>query len=714
MDTVESTRSRVFVPKLVGLGDDDDEPSLASQCFGSLATGAAGEVGSAGVGWVMNSILGGDGPSGSDLTGIQASLTQLNSEMNTVIADLANIQQQLADLAETDTWNNRAGGVDTAQMRIQSDLETLTTLTPGSSTASAKDIVDWWVGNGLTTLNTIHAAMVSGSLIAQPGEYGLLRIYSDKCVEACRNGGFTRRSFAPGGPLDLNYTDLQNYFTSLVALEVQGMTLLTNALNAKNETATAQRQLILFQQNVAAQCEEFLWSAESYVVGVCGDDSLLDLFRGANGNCAPLRRADATVDQYIYPAAPATGPVPAALACTFRTRVWGGTSTDGSLNTTSFVALQSAASGTPVGQEPGTGLAVQLVSSGGTTVAPTTSVHTVFPAFGTKQWSLFRHSFVNPAADSYTLAPPLNAPTGQVNTLIDSYSGTSFVYGATIALPPLAWWLGPAPDRHQVQLTTRTLLHSDSTGSQNVSTMHDFTRTGFTLEAWVRLSSAGGMAVGVVLTGESPTGEGGTAAFNLNFANWGVNGHLTVQARDGGYRNLTTSGSQQGTLGDGGWHHVAAVLDRGSGSITLYLDGQPLQASSEAGTISNWGGQGGIHPGYGSDWSWSGGYVAIASPIQDAEGGSVYTTWPGMAGDVSEVRFWNTARGVSDIAGMMRRRATGTESGIAAVWNLDTGGIGDGVDGITVPWGAGVSVGVMTSDWLSLPGGEAWATNPSS
>src|SRR5262249_3954161 len=157
-------------------------------------------------------------------------------DMTTLINGLQNIDQKLNEVLENQNFQTLAGSVNTVQDTVQSRLTTLVGLKSNSPTGAgtpAADLVSGLVSDGLTPRTTIHNAMVTGALISSPGQYGLLRMYADKCVQACLgDASFSRGAFQVGGPLDTNYQDLQNYFESLISLQVQAMTLLFNAVNA--------------------------------------------------------------------------------------------------------------------------------------------------------------------------------------------------------------------------------------------------------------------------------------------------------------------------------------------------------------------------------------------------------------------------------------------------------------------------------------------------
>jgi len=102
--------------------------------------------------------------------------------------------------------------------------------------------------------------------------------------------------------------------------------------------------------------------------------------------------------------------------------------------------------------------------------------------------------------------------------------------------------------------------------------------------------------------------------------------------------------SNNTTINDGSWHHVAAAYD--GANEYLYVDGVLDNSLSVSGTIGTNG-----DPLY----------------IGSRDGGSVF------GGQMDEVRLWNVARSGAQIRSAMHCTLTGSESGIVGYWQFDEG-----------------------------------------
>lgn len=670
-----------------------------------LAKGAAGYVAGSAEGWILNSVVGNFGfPNDAEIGGYRDTLRQIAEEAAKIAGDLQNIEVELMVLDEDTKFGHLGDMVSRVQGNVASQMLTFHRLSKTSPTGTgtpAADLRDELVRAEMGPLNDIHNAMVTGALIARPGELGLLRIYADKCSRAClQDPAFTRKSFPPDSPLAANYKDLENYFQTLLSLQVQAMVLLFNAVNATGDNATAQSYLATFQQNLAIQCEEFLWAVESYVVACCIDDSLLDLFRNSDTNCDPIRQADAFVKNYSYSSDGVT--VALQQSRTFRLRFWQATSSSPPPPRVSigFNQLLGKEAGT-AGREPygpsilTLGEGVSLVS-GSNVLATGVGTHVVFPAVDTVQWGLYRVPWPDLQDGTYSL----NFAPGnrQLNALIDPFSSTAATYGSTISTPEtVTYTFGPGndPSDFHCHLYRRTASGGVQPGNGAVlNSFYNFTG-GYTIEVWMQVypSGAGLTAGGSPVTVTMITGSGATATFGILFnTDWTLEADLTFMDPDLLYEYYSRTDPLRSTLGDEGWHHVAAVLD-GSGNITLYVDGQPIPQTTG-------GTSGAPQSGYGTNWSWSSAFVTIAYSL--------------MA-NVSEVRLWNVVRSQSDIQSNMRRRWNVTARILDACLSLDTGTVRDLITG-TVVSGEVIFNPILNAppsvDWLTLPPGQSWVTRP--
>lgn len=119
------------------------------------------------------------------------------------------------------------------------------------------------------------------------------------------------------------------------------------------------------------------------------------------------------------------------------------------------------------------------------------------------------------------------------------------------------------------------------------------------------------------------------------------------------------------------WYHLACVRDN-SGNAVIYIDGQPVTASTYLNTQ--------------------------APPAVNVTLGLLLRSKKGYRGDLSDVRLWNTARSQADILANRNKRLTGLEPGLAHYWRLD-----DGI-GATAVDSAGEADGTITgATWSIIP-----------
>lgn len=87
----------------------------------------------------------------------------------------------------------------------------------------------------------------------------------------------------------------------------------------------------------------------------------------------------------------------------------------------------------------------------------------------------------------------------------------------------------------------------------------------FTVGAWIRVDSYGGIRRGIVTRGEDPVDDHLPWALEV----W-IDGTLTLEIEDGSDNNLFFGGTT--FIADGEWHHVAASR-AGDGTVTVFVDG---------------------------------------------------------------------------------------------------------------------------------------------
>jgi VCBS repeat-containing protein len=132
---------------------------------------------------------------------------------------------------------------------------------------------------------------------------------------------------------------------------------------------------------------------------------------------------------------------------------------------------------------------------------------------------------------------------------------------------------------------------------------------------------------------------------------------------------------------DGQWHHVAVTFTASSDSVQLYVDGLPDGLGSIALTTD---------------------IVGHEIFFGDSE--------PTITGTLSEVRLWNTIRTQGEIQENMQQTLTGSETGLAGLWNMDEG-YGTTVSDATSNNNDGVVVGATWIDTAAAISGNQFFTH---
>ena len=196
-----------------------------------------------------------------------------------------------------------------------------------------------------------------------------------------------------------------------------------------------------------------------------------------------------------------------------------------------------------------------------------------------------------------------------------------------------------------------------------VSSAFDFT-TGFTLEAWVKGTDAGGCS--------SIAGKGFTTAWWV-----GVCG-TTLRS----YIQGTSSRFNGGTVSTTDWTHIAVTYD--GTTRKHYVDGELVATHDNTGPMTT-----------------NSSAVRIDSDV----------SWNFSFGDIDELRFWNVARTRDDIRANINKTINAPQTGLVAVYHLD----GNGADAIAGHNGSltnaafvaptlALSCGSTTADQLCVTG----------
>ncbi|HAS44438.1 MAG TPA: hypothetical protein DCS93_28425 [Microscillaceae bacterium] len=191
----------------------------------------------------------------------------------------------------------------------------------------------------------------------------------------------------------------------------------------------------------------------------------------------------------------------------------------------------------------------------------------------------------------------------------------------------------------------------------NVSSPFTGFTNAITVEAWINLNtltSAEGVA------GQSTANVDNLATSNVwLLGNVGTtNGSLTFFVNDNGtFRSATSTTDFRGT----GWHHVVGVAD--ASGVTLYVDGV-VEATSGTGISS--------------------GIFSNGSAVMHLGKDSRFASGRFMDGEMDEVRVWNVARTCADILSTKDVELTGSETGLVAYYNFNSGIAGGSNTNVTL------------------------------
>ncbi|MCW5554051.1 MAG: response regulator [Verrucomicrobiae bacterium] len=212
-----------------------------------------------------------------------------------------------------------------------------------------------------------------------------------------------------------------------------------------------------------------------------------------------------------------------------------------------------------------------------------------------------------------------------------------------------------------------------------------------TIEAWVRWDRLGG-------PGWNRVFNYGSAMRDLTLGTLGSGGLWFVVGDPAlGLQNVTVSN----VLQTGEWVHVAGVS--GKGGMRLYLNGVQVGANSFAGSFS-----------------------ALKNGTINRLGKTVTQNDndPPFLGQMGEVRVWRTARTESEIQEAMFQKLTGSEPGLAALWNFADGTARDATPNghhgqlmgnarvMAAPRPAGGAPSVATDRVLELDGQDSYVELP--
>lgn len=634
---------------------------------------------------------------GGDTTNTPASATQvqqLQTTVNSLVGGIDQVKGAIGELTETLEQQNETAAITAIAVSCATNLALMTGAN-GTPLASTSTINGWFsdTANTGSIVNwplTIHTALMGSSSSASPG---VLWLAAQQALNGAQSApGYGSRAFATRSPIDLSYAGLERYFAYMIGLQAGVTTLLTNAHNARNEADQANSVLAKAQSYIADQCMEFVRCVEMFTVGYCGDDALLDLFRGLN-NMDPIRRAEAFVAPYVWatpgaesPASPSTQPINLLTL-----RVWGA-ATSGGVSMPTFAPL-AVATENPLAYdtESGSAKAVTL-QQGSDTIKPTESTHVVFSGTKDWQWSLYRHRYVIPSPEAGSAATVvLPTPNQYFTTLIDPIDLQDDTTLTTVPLPEIHWNIPTAADQipmvYYANFTSRTALGIVDNYWMTTNDAIDFTGTTCVLEAWVNMNPNPGLILAVILNGTTKELDGTIGSdgnprtahgyLGINFdqgvvtaenwirfdtpVDWASTGKAGQKPPGPITYDLKAAGNA--SLGDRNWHHIVAIMDNlvEPASLILYVDGKLIGMATNP--VANFGN--------GTDWN---GSNAIVLGGANGPGNSIVTS--GFSGSISEVRIWTGSVGPLasynpyPLSTKPNRASTG-DTGLTRFWNLD-------------------------------------------
>ena len=167
----------------------------------------------------------------------------------------------------------------------------------------------------------------------------------------------------------------------------------------------------------------------------------------------------------------------------------------------------------------------------------------------------------------------------------------------------------------------------------------DLTRS-LTLEVWLRADSFNGTLIPVVQKSD------GLGSGHRSYGLWLLsNGSLAFASADGTFQDFVTSAGN--TIQLGKWYHVAGVMDRDSGRMDLYVNGELVGSSSVRSTD------------------------ALVTSHSLLIGKTFENNATLFHGAIDEVRLWSIARGQTDIRHDMAKVLTGGEEDLVGLWRFD-------------------------------------------
>jgi signal transduction histidine kinase/DNA-binding response OmpR family regulator/ligand-binding sensor domain-containing protein len=198
-----------------------------------------------------------------------------------------------------------------------------------------------------------------------------------------------------------------------------------------------------------------------------------------------------------------------------------------------------------------------------------------------------------------------------------------------------------APFKHSLEL-----VEKDSFIELPPDMFNDFTEA--TIEAWVKWNKFGEKTHRIFNYGTARRDFGVASAAHHGNELWFVmvNPEVVLAQPEQWHLGVEEVVSKNGPR-EGEWHHVAAVS--GSGGMKLYLNGALVGTNPYTGSFKSLG---------------PGNLGRLGQTVTETDDDSPFN------GELAEVRVWNTARTLEQIRENIVHPLTGTEDGLAALWNF--------------------------------------------
>ncbi|MEA2568601.1 MAG: hypothetical protein QOI24_602 [Acidobacteriota bacterium] len=488
-----------------------------STILDNLIAGAVKYVGEDAAGWVLNGVLGTGGPTGSDLSGILATLDSVEqgvANLQTTFGNFVELYDADQKLAPAQNVCIAAGYSNTPS--ISGDFHTLSelsaddtaTATTLSNNASAQS------GN-LNAINNVMCGPIEGMTT------DLMTAAANVQLAQLTSSGINTSDPAP---LMTAYENLEGLFDAMFQVQVQGLTLTMNGYNALDENDLAVKESVQFMANLATECGLFLSAVQSLAAGYHSDVTLMDMLIGGP-TVDPIRAAQI----YLNGLTISLPPVP-------RVWIWSG-SGDG-FNLSAPVPLPAS-------------LTLGSEGAGGDVTADAVPVS----AFANSPWTVARYEYPSPMSGLWGTETPA------ANVLVASGTSTGMPYDCGDGDFEISFDVTPGGNDGYIVLASIASLETAQDGGCLLLPQNGVSST---TEVWFFPNADGTLFSCSSLAGGSDPAVWWAVGYESQ-GNIQV-GRITLYIAYEGYTD-----SARTNLVDHDWNHVAVAIDQYS--INIYVNG---------------------------------------------------------------------------------------------------------------------------------------------